>query len=182
MHNINDESIKKLMDEYLKAKENEASMGKVNENIMTLLKYLIDENRKTTLILKQMADRIDKLESRLSSIMDTAEQEIEDESDEEPSVSSYKQDISRNEVSDNRKIVTLTEQDKKILEQVQMRGMICADQLQKIMNYKGKNAASARLNRLCMLGLLIKLQIGHKTYFSYDPGKATNLVIVSPPD
>ena len=40
-----------------------------------------------------------------------------------------------------------------------------AEEVRAKFNYKGKNAASARLNRLCDMGLLQKTQAGKKVYF-----------------
>jgi hypothetical protein len=59
--------------------------------------------------------------------------------------------------------------------------MACAEDIKKHMSYKGKNAASARLNRLFKEGLLDRYQLGHKVYYKYDAGKTTKTLIVSPP-
>jgi len=40
-----------------------------------------------------------------------------------------------------------------------------AEEVRSKFNYKGKNAASARLNRLCDIGVLQKRQVGRKMYF-----------------
>ena len=57
----------------------------------------------------------------------------------------------------------------------------CSEDIQKRMNYKGRNAASARLNKLYKQGLLERYQLGHKVYYKYNAGKATNPLIISPP-
>jgi len=59
--------------------------------------------------------------------------------------------------------------------------MACAEDIKREMNYRGRNAASARLNRLHKQGLLDRYQLGHKVYYKYDAGKTTNTLIVSPP-
>lgn len=64
---------------------------------------------------------------------------------------------------------------------IQISGMSCADDIKKQMSYRGRNAASARLNRLYKIGLLERYQLGHKVYYKYDAGKTADTLIVSPP-
>lgn len=59
----------------------------------------------------------------------------------------------------------LTTVDEQILEFVRERGMVCAEDVQKKFKYKGKNAASARLNNLFRKEMLKKMRIGKKTFF-----------------
>ena len=55
--------------------------------------------------------------------------------------------------------------DGKIIEFVKKNGKVCAEDLQREFNYKGKNAASARLNKLHSQGLLEKKQAGRRVYY-----------------
>jgi len=48
---------------------------------------------------------------------------------------------------------------------VKTSGKASAEEVRAKFKYKGKNAASARLNRLCDMGLLEKQQAGKKVYF-----------------
>ena len=59
----------------------------------------------------------------------------------------------------------LPEIDEKILGFVREKGKITADDVRLRFNYKGKNGASARLNRLYEMSLLSKKQVGKKVYF-----------------
>jgi len=59
--------------------------------------------------------------------------------------------------------------------------MACADDVKAGMNYRGRNAASARLNKLYKMGLIDRLQLGHKVFYKFDAGKTTKILIVSPP-
>lgn len=59
----------------------------------------------------------------------------------------------------------IPELDEKIVEFVRKKGKATADDVQAEFGYKGKNGASSRLNRLCMLGLLSKRQVGRKVFF-----------------
>ena len=61
--------------------------------------------------------------------------------------------------------IALSEIDKKIIEVIKERERITAEELKEMFNYKGKNAASARLNNLCKIGLLKKMHGGKKVYF-----------------
>jgi len=55
--------------------------------------------------------------------------------------------------------------DENILIFVKTSGKASAEEVRAKFKYKGKNAASARLNRLCDMGLLEKQQAGKKVYF-----------------
>ncbi len=61
--------------------------------------------------------------------------------------------------------VLLPEIDEEILQYVQETGKATAKDVQQRFNYKGSNAASARMNRLYEQGLLEKRQVGRKIYF-----------------
>ncbi len=55
--------------------------------------------------------------------------------------------------------------DQKIIDFIAKKDAVCAKDVKKEFKYKGVNAASARLNRLCSKGLLVKQQVGRKVYF-----------------
>ncbi|MCX8195383.1 MAG: hypothetical protein N3G22_04745 [Candidatus Micrarchaeota archaeon] len=62
--------------------------------------------------------------------------------------------------------VLLPEVDKEILDFVKERKFASAEEVRRKFGYRGKNAASARLNRLFELGLLEKKQVGRVVMFS----------------
>ncbi len=142
--------------------EDKAKSGDANESTFTILKYLINESKTTTTLLKNISDRLGYLE---------------DSKDAE-----YEQD-DQTLLQGNRlmRYQPLSELDAKIMQIIQIRGMACADDIMKEMTYKGRNAASARLNRLYKQGLLERWQLGHKVYYKFDAGKTTDTLIVSPP-
>jgi len=127
------------------------------DDAQELIKYMVAERERTNKILASITEKIKELSERL------------DELDEEPAK------------LEKPKEVPLSDTDAKIIEFVQTKGMACADEVKEFMHYKGRNAACARLNRLHMLGLLDRYQLGHKVYYRYDAGKAINTLIVSPP-
>lgn len=59
----------------------------------------------------------------------------------------------------------LPEQDQAILKNIEENGKATAQDIQKIMNYKGLNAASQRLNKLYKEGYLKKVQAGKKVLY-----------------
>lgn len=131
------------------------SQDDVNKNLLSLVKFVIDENRKTTLVLKSLSDTVTQLVSDINY-----EEPAKPESMEEFPISGL---------------------DAKILQYIQTKEMACAEDIRKEMNYKGKNAASARLNVLFKRGILQRYQMGHTVYYKYNAGKATKTLIVSPP-
>jgi hypothetical protein len=61
--------------------------------------------------------------------------------------------------------IPLPEADEKIVSFLKRKSGAFAEQVQDTMGYKGKNAASARLNSLCRQGILEKAQVGKKVFF-----------------
>jgi len=55
--------------------------------------------------------------------------------------------------------------DGQIMDFIRENGKSTSEEVRARFNYKGKNAASARLNRLCDMGILQKRQVGRKMYF-----------------
>ncbi|MCK4319757.1 hypothetical protein KAW38_04260 [Candidatus Micrarchaeota archaeon] len=96
---------------------------------------LLEERESTNRILKNILARIEQLEKR------------------EPTETRPMEEIILPEI-DNR-IVNFVEKKKKAT----------AEQVQKKFGYKGRNAASSRLNKLCSMQILKKRQVGRKVYF-----------------
>lgn len=59
----------------------------------------------------------------------------------------------------------LSDVDEKLISHVQRVGKVDAGSVQAVFSYKGKNAASARLNALYQRGLLMKGRAGKKVYY-----------------
>ncbi len=136
--------------------------------MFSLLKYMIDENKRTTMILHTMLQKIDRLETEIDD-------PVMEESEEEP-----QEPKTADKAPKQLAISTI---DAKIMQFIQLseHSMACADDIRRGMNYRGRNAACARLNKLYKMGLIERFQLGHKVYYKYDAGKATNLLIISPP-
>lgn len=161
--------MKKQLDELasrsmeIKNIQEKAKADETGTNLLTLLKYLMEENRKNTMIMKSMQDKLDALVNA----------EYYEQDDQEPTLQENKL----------VKVQPISGLDAQILQIIQRsdREMACADDIKRQMSYKGRNAASARLNKLHKLGLLDRFQLGHKVYYKFDAGKTTNTLIVSPP-
>ncbi len=149
-----------------------AQSGKdTSQQMFLLLKYMIEENKKTTILLRHISDSINRLE-------DSLDESYYEEESAGPIVQARMQ-----KGPQYVKEIVLSDTDAKILQYIQMshNSMACADEIKAKMSYKGRNAASARLNRLYRLGIIDRYQLGHKVYYKFDAGKATKTLIVSPP-
>jgi len=145
-------NVKELIDGKAKTEE-------TGSNLLALFRYVMDENKKTTMLLARISDNLARIESERADYSKGSEN---------PAQGAIKE-------------LLISELDAKIIEHIQRFGMACADDIKKQMAYKGRNAASARLNRLRQQGILERYQLGHKVYYKYDAGKATKTLIVSPP-
>ncbi len=137
-----------------------------SSNLFSLIKYMVDENKRTTMLLKSISENMARLESGIRDNSYYEEEEVEDQ---------------RQNVVRGAREIPVSWLDAEILKNIQVLGMACADDIKKSMNYKGRNAASMRLNRLYRLGVLDRYQLGKKVYYKYDAGKAADALIVSPP-
>ena len=63
------------------------------------------------------------------------------------------------------KEMLLSSTDEQMVNLLRARGAVCAEDVRAHFKYKGKNAASARLNRLAGLGVLEKQQAGRRVYY-----------------
>ncbi|MEM3791575.1 MAG: hypothetical protein QXL16_02505 [Candidatus Micrarchaeaceae archaeon] len=138
-----------------KLKDLEYGLGKYNANDAShIVKSLIEEREKTNRMLADLIEKIRKMEEAMADA-GQSEGGIEE--------------------------VPLSDVDAKIIDYIQVRGMACAEDIRKLMGYRGKNAASARLNKLYKQGLLSRLQLGHKVYYKVDAGKAAKMLVLRPP-
>lgn len=142
-----------------------------NSNMLSLIKFMMDENKKTTMLMKGISDTLTQLTNELRS-------------DQSGGATDLQEGTIKN-TSDIKERVTelpISGHDAKIIEYIQVKGMACADDIKLHMNYKGRNAACARLNNLHKRGVLHRYQLGHKVYYKFDAGKATNTLIIYPPN
>jgi predicted transcriptional regulator len=120
----------------------EANMVKFNDPVVLgeLMYKLLEERENTNRILKNILAKLETMEAKtttagVAQYMPTEEQPM------------------------------IPEVDEKIIDLVRKVGKVTAEDVKKEFNYKGKNAASARLNRLYEMNLLQKKQVGKKVFF-----------------
>jgi hypothetical protein len=141
------------------------SADQTSSGLLTIVKMVVEEQRQNRLILKSISENLARLEAEQGS------GELY-EQDDRPS--SY--DPSSDRPS---KVQPLSMLDARILQAIQVKDIACADDIKSAMGYSGRNAASARLNKLHKQGLLERYQLGHRVYYRYA-GKATETLIISP--
>lgn len=109
-----------------------------------LLNKLSEERRSTNLLLKEIYGKFERLEARINEL----EQRL--------AIAGFRQ---------AREEVLLSDVDEKLVEFVRKHARVCAEDVQRKFSYKGRNAASARLNALWKQGVLDKKFAGKTTYF-----------------
>ncbi len=121
----------------------EKNLAKFNDPVVIgeMLYKLLEEKENTNRILKNILTKLDVMEGKFGQSKDI--QEVRKETEE----------------------VLLPDIDESILMFVKELRKATAEDVRKKFNYKGKNAASARLNRLYELQFLEKKQVGKKVFF-----------------
>jgi hypothetical protein len=102
-----------------------------------LIFKLLEERKKTNKILESISEKYDKLQFQLKN----------------------------NQTQEKKEYNILSETDDKIITHIREEGKTDAETIQQILNYKGTNAASQRLNKLVKEKYLQKVQSGRKVYF-----------------
>ena len=108
-----------------------------NDPVMlgVLLSKLIEERENTNRLLKTLIQKLERIENGVAA----------------------------NEGKENEEM--LPEIDAGIMAFIREKERVTAEDVRQKFNYKGTNAASARLNRHYSLGIVSKAQIGKKMYF-----------------
>ena len=150
-------AIEELRNEILSPLENDIQKLRDPLVIAALMHTAATERENTNRLLKTLIERLDskfaEVDSRLAAI-------------ERPSAPSPA----------NEEEVLLPSVDEDILKFVREKRHASAEEVRRKFNYKGKNAASARLNRMHGMGLLQKKQVGRAVLFSVkNPGGFSEL-------
>lgn len=122
----------------------EAHYQKFNDPVVLgeIMYKLLEERENTNRILKNILSKLESLEAS-GSIPKEEGKAIRKEAES----------------------IMLPKIDEQILEFVKNNGKTTAENVRVRFKYKGKNAASARLNKLVGLNLLAKKQVGKRVYF-----------------
>lgn len=162
--NLLEQEITRLKEEVreLTDRRNEEDADKY---ITSLMNTIIEEREKTNRMLAGIMDKVRMLEHKVNSVKEVPQEYT----------------VQKAYNAEGREEMPLSAIDVKIIGFVQTKDLVCAEDVKNFMNYKGKNAACARLNMLCKYGFLNRYQMGHKVYYRFDAGKATKKLIISPP-
>ncbi len=114
-----------------------------------LMYKLSEERENTNRLLKTILQKIEELEKKLEGVQGDRSLAVERSSTLDSELSSP----------------LLSEVEERILSFIKEKGKVTAEDVRKAFGYKGRNAASARLNHLYKLGLLDKKQVGRKVVF-----------------
>ncbi|MFC2153896.1 hypothetical protein ACFLRC_00245 [Candidatus Altiarchaeota archaeon] len=139
------------------------AMGSIQDSvaIAQMLYTIAEEKKSNNLVIKDIQGKFDnilaKLE-RLEKIMAKLEE-----------ITDTLQDISHQQTETEVKEkleYEPSEKDVQVLDFVQEQERVCAEDLQSKFEYKGRNAASARLSKLFRDGYLQKTFQGRKVYYT----------------
>ncbi|MBN2251123.1 MAG: helix-turn-helix transcriptional regulator [Candidatus Altiarchaeota archaeon] len=117
--------------------------------IATMLYTIAEEKKSNNLVVRDINGKFDHMMEKLDRIADLLEKFAE-----KSATISAKPDN-----------IDISDRDQEILSYVRSHGKVCADDVQDHFQYKGRNAASARLNKLYRDGVVEKLYAGRNVYY-----------------
>jgi len=131
-----------------------AAVEEVNDPvaIATMLYAIAEEKKSGNLVVKDISGKFDQMMSKLDRIATL----LEDMSAKSEAANSPNR-------PDN---IDISDRDHEILEFVRTHKRVCADMVQDHFNYRGRNAASARLNKLFRDNVLEKVYAGRNVYYT----------------
>lgn len=153
---INKENMKDSLTDY--EKEFEEMIGTLSDTmkemsdpmaIASMLYTLAEERKSSNLVIRDINAKFDAILQKLTDIT-TKINEIENKI---------------NQPTTERATAEISERDREILEYVMQNKRVCAEDIQAKFNYRGTNAASARLSKLFKENLLEKVYVGRKVYY-----------------
>ncbi|MEM4133786.1 MAG: hypothetical protein QXO35_01865 [Candidatus Micrarchaeia archaeon] len=146
-------NFKKEANEEIAALEREIAKLR-DPTVHSALMYLsVKEKENTNRLLKNIYARLDQLEEKLKQM----EQKLS-------SVGTVP--------SNSAPALLLSSVDQKIIDYIKENGPSSAETIQKVFAYKGRNAASARLNKLATFGYLVKQRAGKVIYYAYPDNQS----------
>lgn len=139
-HMLVAEEAEELREETIEALKRDVEKLRDPFVVASIISTAVRERENTNRILKNIYARIEAIEEKIEKLEETG-------GERRPAP------------------VLLPEVDEQIMEFIKQKRKACAEEVQKQFNYKGRNAACARLNALFMQGLLTKAQVGRKVYY-----------------
>jgi hypothetical protein len=141
----------------------EHAESRADENLALILRTLMEDSKATRTEIRRIWEKLEQFEG-VAAPYDT------DLSAGQPEF--HPQTSSQPDLFPPAREVLIPRADAKIITFIQQshRSMACAEDVRKAMGYKGKNAASSRLNRLAEKGLLERTRVGHTVYYRFTGG------------
>lgn len=138
------------------------AIGNVQDSIAIaqLLYTIAEEKKSNNLLIKDIHGKFDNILTRLERFESALERIEANETTKEPTPATP------SDTHSPPASYTPSEKDRLVLEFVEEKGRVCAEDLQEKFDYKGRNAASARLSRLFRDGLLEKTYQGRTVYYT----------------
>jgi len=118
--------------------------------IATMLFTLAEERKSSNLVIRDINAKFDSILQKLGDIS-VRIQEMEEKAAQPTAIERVTSEIS--------------DRDKEIMEYVVQNKRVCAEDIQAKFQYRGSNAASARLSKLFKDNLLEKVYVGRKVYY-----------------
>lgn len=128
--------------------------------IATMLYSIAEEKKSSNLVTRDINGKFDNMLGKLERILITLEEV------------NRKLDVpaATTQSSYNSQSCELSERDQEVLNFISLKKRVCADDLQKKLGYRGRNAASARLSKLFRDNLVEKIYMGKKVFYVKKSG------------
>jgi hypothetical protein len=169
LFNIPDNSSKSFLELILKEQAKELDLEdllKLKENIKDpmilgiLIFKLIEERKKTNQLLLDINNKYNVLELKLNNNNNNNKNYNYNNSND-----NNNNNNNNNNTHSGSFFNILCETDEKIISFIREKGKADAENIKNLLDYKGTNAASQRLNKLVKEKILTKIQSGRKVYF-----------------
>jgi len=119
--------------------------------LATMLYTIAEEKKSTNLLIREINAKFDALTRKIAEL----EAKLSGRQASEPAHPAPN--------------VGLSERDEEVIEFIKEKERVCAEDLQERFNYRGRNAASARLSKLFKDGLVGKVFVGRKVFYEMKP-------------
>jgi len=119
--------------------------------IATMLYNIAEEKKSSNLVVRDINQKLDQLTTKLEEIIKHLKK---------------LEGIKTTPQKTPTPTTELSHRDQEILDFVSKKGKACADEVQTHFQYRGRNAASARLSRLFKDGILEKVYVGRRVYYT----------------
>ena len=125
--------------------------------IAQMLFSIAEERKSTNLIIRELNAKFDQINQKIEELNKRLDELLHEDKSSLTSQPSHP---------------SLSERDTEVIEFIKEKSIVCAQDLKDKFNYKGQNAASARLSKLYHQGILEKIYRGRKVYYALKKQKS----------